>query len=273
MNNTLSLNYPVQINFLSSSGTGNYPLIDYNVGGGWTPRTTGNFTLPSALPNRATGYLVVNPSNPNELDLDVTGLASIVWAASSATSGWNTTSPNWVVQNSSVFTSYIDPTDSVILDDSAGTAEGLTALTVVIGPANVSPNSVIFNNNSVTYSLSGSNGITGKTGLSLTGTGTVILMTSNSYTGPTTIGLGATLQLGNGSPGNDGNIVSTSGIADNGTLIYNNLRAAVRRADQRIGGLDPPERAPDADQSRQLLRGRDDDLRRHPAARHRRGGI
>ena len=75
--------------------------------------------------------------------------------------------------------------------------------------------------------------------LSLTGTGTVILTNTNSYTGPTTIGPGATLQLGNGSAGNDGNITSTHNIVDNGTLVYNLFgAAAVRRRHQRLGGRD-----------------------------------
>jgi autotransporter-associated beta strand protein len=53
------------------------------------------------------------------------------------------------------------------------------------------------------------------------GTGTMTLTGSNTYTGATTINSGATLQLGDGTSGDDGTIGNSSGITDNGTLIYN----------------------------------------------------
>lgn len=51
--------------------------------------------------------------------------------------------------------------------------------------------------------------------------GTYTLTNANTYTGATTIAASTTLQLGNGTNGNDGTIASTSGITDNGTLVYN----------------------------------------------------
>ena len=92
---------------------------------------------------------------------------------------------------------------------------------MTINGADVHPSSVTFNNNNTTYTVSGSNAIAGGTGLQLTGTGTAILLNANTFTGATSIGPGATLQLGNGSTGNDGSISSSVGITDNGTLIYN----------------------------------------------------
>ena len=84
------------------------------------------------------------------------------------------------------------------------------------------PSSVTFNNSSSTYTVSGTNAIAGSSGLSLTGTGpgAVILTNVNTYTGVTSIGAGATLQLGNGTVGNDGSIADTISITDNGTLNY-----------------------------------------------------
>jgi fibronectin-binding autotransporter adhesin len=62
-------------------------------------------------------------------------------------------------------------------------------------------------------------------GLSVTDTtatpGSLTLTGTDTYTGSTTINSGATLQLGNGTAGNDGTILDTLGITDNGTLIYN----------------------------------------------------
>ncbi len=92
---------------------------------------------------------------------------------------------------------------------------------MTINGADVHPSSVTFNNNNSTYTISGTNAIAGSTGLQLTGTGTVVLLNTNTYTGATSIGAGATLQLGNGAAGNDGSISHTSGITDNGTLAYN----------------------------------------------------
>ena len=178
-----------------------------------SPTTT--FTLGNPLPNRAVGSLVLNGSN--ELDLNVTSLSAIVWTGSGS-QFWNTTDTNWYVQSggSSDTTQYIDsPGDSVIFDDSAA-----PNTSVVINGADVHPTNVTFNNSSSTYTISGTNAIAGSTGLSLTGTGTVILTNSNTFTGVTSIGAGATLQLGNGTSGNDGSIANTSGITDNGTLIY-----------------------------------------------------
>ena len=67
------------------------------------------------------------------------------------------------------------------------------------------------------------------TGVAISGTGNVTVsgpgsgrlrITANSYSGATTINTGATLQLGDGTTGDDGTIASSSGIADAGTLIY-----------------------------------------------------
>jgi autotransporter-associated beta strand protein len=206
--NTLNTNNnTVLINITGSiPGAGNYALIGYN------GIQANQFTLSSNLPNRATGSLTVVG---NELDLAVSSLASIVWTGSQ-NSSWNTTSTNWVVQGGGA-TQYINsPGDSVIFDDSAG-----ANTSVVINSGNVNPTSVTFANNSATYTISGSNSIAGATGLRLTGTGTVVLLNTNTFTGATSIGPGATLQLGNGVSGHDGSISQTSGISNSGSLTYN----------------------------------------------------
>ena len=76
-----------------------------------------------------------------------------------------------------------------------------------------------FQNNTKTYTISGTASITGNTGLSLTNGGTLIIENTNTFTGLTSIGPGATLQLGNAGAGPDGYLPNTT-ISDSGSLVY-----------------------------------------------------
>ncbi len=60
----------------------------------------------------------------------------------------------------------------------------------------------------------------GARGLVKEGAGALILTAANFYSGPTTIS-GGTLQLGDGTDGNDGSIAFSPNIVNNGILIYN----------------------------------------------------
>ena len=90
---------------------------------------------------------------------------------------------------------------------------------MTLNTGNVAPSSVTFQNQTSTYTLSGTASITGNTGLSLTDGGTLIIENTNTYTGLTSIGPGATLQLGNGTAGTDG-FLQNSSISDSGSLVY-----------------------------------------------------
>ena len=106
-----------------------------------------------------------------------------------------------------------EPGDAVVFSDSA------TLTSVTLNSGNVLPSSVTFQNNAKTYTLSGTASITGNTGLSLTNGGTLIIENTNTYTGLTSIGPGATLQLGNAGAGPDG-YLPNSPISDSGSLVY-----------------------------------------------------
>ena len=71
----------------------------------------------------------------------------------------------------------------VFNDSAAGT-------TTVSISGNVSPSSVTFNNNTLSYTLTGASGIAGFTGLAINGSGAVTIANSNSYTGGTTLNAG-----------------------------------------------------------------------------------
>ena len=200
---------PITINLLAVSASGNYALI----GSSGIQSASSSYTL-SAIPGRGVATLAFN-NGPNELDVDVTSVTPIVWTGT-ASSSWDTTTTNWSLTGGGGSTHFIDnPGDIVIFDDSAS-----PHTTVTINGADVHPSSVTFDNNNSTYTISGSNGIAGGTGMQLTGTGTVILLNANTFNGVTSIGAGATLQMGNGSAGNDGSITQSRSITDNGALIY-----------------------------------------------------
>ncbi len=94
-------------------------------------------------------------------------------------------------------------TGNITLQNSAGT------------PASISL-TVGANNNNTTYTgiLSGSGSLT------KFGNGSLTLITTNTYTGGTTIS-GGTVQLGDGTIGHDGKLSSSGGILDNSNLAFN----------------------------------------------------
>ena len=102
---------------------------------------------------------------------------------------WDTTTANWT--GTTGF--FVDGVDNVTFDDSVG--GGWT--TVDISVADVAPTGVTFNNSAATYALTGTNGITGATGLTKSGDGELIVRNVNSYTGKTSV-LAGTLTLGTG---------------------------------------------------------------------------
>ena len=64
------------------SGTGTYALMETDSSGTASLAAgvaNGTFVLSPSLPNRAIGNLQINPANPEELDLVVTGLYSVAW--------------------------------------------------------------------------------------------------------------------------------------------------------------------------------------------------
>jgi autotransporter-associated beta strand protein len=85
-----------------------------------------------------------------------------------------------------------------------------------------------------TASTSFSGNISGAGGFTVNGSGVQTLTGSNGYSGATNIGSNATLQLGNGTSGNDGTIGNTSVVNDSGTLIFN--RAGANTASYKITG-------------------------------------
>lgn len=190
---------------------GSFPLIHYT-----TKTGSGIFTQSSTTIGPRASAVVSD--NGSDIILTIaadkpkwTGLASGVWSTAAVGSP-----NNWKLNTGGTATDYIEG-DGVLFNDSAtGTR------TIDIAAADVLPVSTVFDTNASNYKLTSSSGfgIAGNGPLFKEGSGTVVITTPNTYTGPTTINNG-TLQLGDGTT--DGSIAGTSAIIDNGVLAYNNL--------------------------------------------------
>ena len=137
-----------------------------------------------------------------------------LWKGGLSGNVWDLTTANWFTNG--VTGPYHDP-DFVTFDDNGNTASPVNLTTLA------QPSSVTFSNIARNYTISGAGQISGNSGLTLAGDGVssggnVTLLTTNNYTGGTTINFG-TLQVGNGTA--DGGIDSSSAITNNGALVFN----------------------------------------------------
>jgi autotransporter-associated beta strand protein len=188
-----------------------YNLIKY---GSYSSGTVADFIF-GGNSSRKTGTFANDTTN-NYITLTVSG-DTPKWTGADdgnwvvGTTGAN---HNWQLVTAGTPTDYIEGDDVSFSDTASSKAVNISA-------ANVSPASTTFNNstgNDYTVSSTGGYGIAGTGPLVKSGTGKVTITTVNSFTGVTTINNG-TLQIGDGTT--DGSIASSSGIADNGALIYN----------------------------------------------------
>ena len=176
------------VNHSLSNGTYNLFNFSGTLSGG-----VGNLQLAGVSSNgvRQSFNLVATGVSNAALQLSVSGnAANLLWTGSAGNTWDVTTTPSWKnlgTNSADVFYN----NDAVTFSDTAATTN------VTINAA-VAPGSVTFNNNSLTYTLNSSgfgNRITGLTGLTKMGGGTVILAEDNDYTGQTSIN-GGVLVLG-----------------------------------------------------------------------------
>jgi fibronectin-binding autotransporter adhesin len=140
-----------------------------------------------------------------------TGNPTLAWTGS-ASANWNTTDQNWTnLTADGLTTTYIDA-DPVIFNE-----QGSAHPTVNL-PATVQPASVNFSNSATTYTLQGAGKISGSTVLNKSLAGTTIILTTNDFTGGTTISGGA-LQLGDGATANG--TLGNGNITNNASLVLN----------------------------------------------------
>jgi|GEM_PF-5684855 len=115
-----------------------------------------------------------------------------VWTGANNGNWDTTTTNNWNLLSDGVTHTKYFNADAVQFNDVPGTR------TLVISGTDVTPATITFNNTAGNdYKITGTNGIAGATGLTMSGGGNLIIANANTYTGDTTVNSG-TLQLGDG---------------------------------------------------------------------------
>ncbi len=206
--NTVNLSGTAQVN-------STYDLYSFT----GTGPAASNFTIGSntiSTPNLSYNIQVIG----NQVDLVITSATTISWVGA-GTSG---SGGNWDIGSTQDWASSVPAANAysegsnVVFNDTNALDSNNTFTspqTVNITAANVNPGSVMFNNNSVPYTIAGG-AISGATGLTLNGTAGVTLTSANSFTGPVAVNAGAlNLQnsaLGSGSSHSSG-VAVASGAA------------------------------------------------------------
>ncbi len=145
--------------------------------------------------------------------------ASLLWRGDGTNNVWNeqdTNHPLWLASGEAA--AFWDG-DTVTFDDT-GSAVPAINLTTTVQPA------ALVIDATQTYTLSGTGKVSGVTSLTKAGSGTLILLTTNDYAGPTLISSGI-LQVGNG---------SHSGSLGGGLVTNNAVLAFNQAADATVSG-------------------------------------
>ncbi len=223
---------------LSGFGTntiapGTYPLFTY----------TGNFYGPvnNFLVNvGASAYTAtvtnITTTTPPEIAVVIAAPSrqplNLTWVGDGAANNWDNVGIDWLSGASHY--SFLSG-DSVIFSD-AGVANTNVTLQNSLYPASV----VVSNSTKATYTFTGNGSIAGSVGLIKTNSGTLIILATNTYTGPTVIG-GGTISI---SSLPNGGLASPIGAASNnstnllftgGTLAYTGPGASTDRGATLIG--------------------------------------
>jgi autotransporter-associated beta strand protein len=213
---------------LSSPG-GNTTTLSYNVAGvGYGQFGTGTFTA------AGTGATIVVNGNSNDVQMNALQLRDITnigyWSGTGGATWDQNTTSNFCTNVYSApaafgtFSQATSATQTAYFGDyyyNSGSTVAVSSGSVNIAAGGVSTGTVNFINNAINYTVASpdANGIAGSTAVNISGGGLVTLVGSHSYSGATTIGSG-TLQLGTGASGQDGSLGGTSGITNNGALVY-----------------------------------------------------
>lgn len=200
--NTLTANGTISLEVTGTFEVGQYPLISLPAASAIGGTGFSAFVL-APLPAGVVATLV---DGGDTIILDVSVADKLVWQGN-VNSLWDiNTTNNWVL--GAIAKPYLQGDDVRFTDAASGS-------TNVVLNTPVSPNGVLFSNDSKVYSLSGSGAITGNTTVVKNGGAAVIFTNANTYLGTTTVN-GGTLQLGDGI--SNGSI--TGSLANSAVVIF-----------------------------------------------------
>jgi autotransporter-associated beta strand protein len=191
---------------------GTYPLMTAIGGLGGSIPTTANLSLPP--------HVSATLSNDGfTLSLVVSGNTEpLTWAVNGSGSWDVNTTANWKDGTGSAV-NYLETAatpplgDAVVFDDTYNSSSPTVTLNTTVSPVAVTANSTH------NYTISGTGGIAGETGLSQQGSGTLELDCVSTFTGNTTIAAPGALTIGGA--GQLGGGAYSANIANNGTLTFN----------------------------------------------------
>ena len=230
---------PININVanVTLSGSGTMELLKYTgtIGGSGS----GAFNLASPVNAGRSSYGLTISGGV----LDLSYATDYPYWTGSNSTAWDTAAYNWKLNSNNAPTQYLPTGDNVVFDDRAGSGPK----SVAINNGNVTPASVTFSNTAASYTLSGSNGITGAATLTVNGPGTVTIANSNSYTGGTSVSSGvvnlnAALAIGSGALAVSGGTLnanyaqSPSSVALSGGLLDLGNSGAIGNGPLAISG-------------------------------------
>ena len=226
--NISTINFtPIESTLGNSTNT--FPLISAK---GISATSTNNFRfsnggLTQAVNVGGTSYLLTLVGTTGQLGVTVASKLSLSWTGQTngtdaANSNWNIASGDANFAYGTTATDYIEGVIVNFQDTNTVTGAAVTNTNVVVPAGGVNPAAVVVNSalNYTFSNASGTVGITGATGLTKLGSGTLTLLGNNSYTDSTAINggvmnLGVAQGTGYGPLGNNGTI-SFGG----GTLQY-----------------------------------------------------
>ena len=209
--------------------SGTYTLFTY------TGSLSGSFGTASTLSSSRNTF-AISTSTPHQVNLIVTGSPNLL--------KWNNGANNgqWDVQSSYNWTNLTAHDedqffggDVAILDDSITTAVHPTT-SLVIGSGTVIIPSVVTNNSSTNYTISGQGTISGGGSFIKMGTSTLTISTSNSFTGNFTIAGGA-VQMNGQIQASASPVGAANGTVyvTNGSTLYMNLQGGYPAGDSGFG--------------------------------------
>ena len=217
----------INVNFIGGAATGDYVIAEA-VGGvidGAKLANTSNWVVNWGARGAAPVLSVDSTGTKVLMTVSAGGALPLDWSNDGGGTWDINTTANFVPTTGPAAAEKFFQLDSVAFKDSFNNGSGgQTALSGgnkdITLNSTVSPASVLFSNSNVNYSVAGSGKITGTTGLTKEGSGTLIITTVNDYVGPTVIRGG---RLQTWSLTADGAIGSTGvTLANGGTLSLRN---------------------------------------------------